>query len=405
MNYCQNCGAELNSMDKFCPHCGRNLIGKGSQSVYVPERGLREKFFKIEGRLNPTRYVLRWSIIVSIYILCMIATYSIGASNPSIAALSIPITLFTVALLMPLNIRRAHDLGHSGWYVILAFMPIFMGVAELLTRRIRWKDESGEVHEVEKFNDAGSFFVFFYVMIASTLSVLYFMFKSGTPGENEYGANPVGKNAEIPFEDNAILATISKIEEHKYSSFIVAGIFLAIMTCGSLMMNFAARFYTYSNPTQNISHTSTQSSRKEKTLAETTQKPDVKPDKKNETTQDPLFAQNLDAIQKSAAETLISFHKNITEKNFRTAYDCLSYDFQNIMSYDGWVPGFKTTVSSNVSQIRVVSESENFITLAYILTAVDNINGTTQTAKFNGTVELVKEGDRWKIDRIENKVR
>lgn len=109
--------------------------------------------------------------------------------------------------------------------------------------------------------------------------------------------------------------------------------------------------------------------------------------------------------QRAAVQTLLDFHDNITKRNFGKAYDCLSWDFQSYMSYDGWVPGFSTTVSSEVDDIKIVSESGNKIVLTYILKAVDNINGRQETTYFNGTVSVISENGNWKIDEIKNKVR
>lgn len=109
--------------------------------------------------------------------------------------------------------------------------------------------------------------------------------------------------------------------------------------------------------------------------------------------------------QRAAVQTLLDFHDNITKRNFSKAYDCLSWDFQSYMSYDGWVPGFATTVSSEVSDIKIISETSNTIVLNYILKAVDNINGRQETAYFNGTATIINENGNWKIDEIKNKVR
>lgn len=111
------------------------------------------------------------------------------------------------------------------------------------------------------------------------------------------------------------------------------------------------------------------------------------------------------ASQRAAVQTILDFHDNITKRNFGKAYDCLSWDFQSYMSYDGWVPGFATTVSSEVSDIKIVSETSNTIVLTYILKAVDNINGRQEIAYFNGTVTIINENGSWKIDEIKNKVR
>lgn len=109
--------------------------------------------------------------------------------------------------------------------------------------------------------------------------------------------------------------------------------------------------------------------------------------------------------QRAAIQTLLDFHSGITSKNLRDSYNCLSMGFQNFMSYDGWAPGFDTTVSSEVDNIKIVSEADNEIVLNYVLKATDNIQGKQQVSYFNGTVSIINENGRWKIDNIKNKAR
>ena len=109
--------------------------------------------------------------------------------------------------------------------------------------------------------------------------------------------------------------------------------------------------------------------------------------------------------QRAAIQTLLDFHNGITTKNLRDSYNCLSMGFQNFMSYDGWAPGFDTTVSSEVDNIKIVSEADNEIVLNYVLKATDNIQGKQQVSYFNGTVSIINENGRWKIDNIKNKAR
>lgn len=99
-------------------------------------------------------------------------------------------------------------------------------------------------------------------------------------------------------------------------------------------------------------------------------------------------------------QTLKAFHQNITNKAYRKAYDCLSRDFQNSMSYEGWASGFQTTVSSTVSDVMTESLTNDKAVLTYILKAVDNPGGTKY---FRGTAVLVKTSNGWKIDEITNK--
>ena len=97
---------------------------------------------------------------------------------------------------------------------------------------------------------------------------------------------------------------------------------------------------------------------------------------------------------------LTRFHSYITDKYYREAFNCLSKEFQSSIDYHKWVDGFRTTVSSSVSNVKVDSNTSDKIVLSYILMAYDNPGGMKD---FNGQVTLIKEDDEWKIDDIINK--
>ena len=101
-----------------------------------------------------------------------------------------------------------------------------------------------------------------------------------------------------------------------------------------------------------------------------------------------------------AEYVLTNFHKNITDKNYNKAYNCLTKAYKNSINYDGWVNGFRTTVSSMVYDIDIKSQTSNKVVLKYILRAEDNPGGIQY---FSGEATMIKSGDEWKIDRIENK--
>ncbi len=104
--------------------------------------------------------------------------------------------------------------------------------------------------------------------------------------------------------------------------------------------------------------------------------------------------------QKTPSQILQTFHQNITNKNYWDAYNCLSKEYQDSMSYEKWASGFHTTVSSTVSDIQVLSTTNNQVVLTYTLKAVDNPGGTQY---FKGTAVLIKAANSWKIDDITNK--
>lgn len=111
-------------------------------------------------------------------------------------------------------------------------------------------------------------------------------------------------------------------------------------------------------------------------------------------------AQTPKELAEEAAKTLFAFHNNITDRNYRAAYNCTSANWQSRVTYDGWAPGFKNTVSSKVSNVKFESAAADRVVLTYTLTATDNPGGTNV---FTGKAVLIKENNGWKIDYIENR--
>ena len=101
-----------------------------------------------------------------------------------------------------------------------------------------------------------------------------------------------------------------------------------------------------------------------------------------------------------AVRTFETFHRNITNRNMRAAYNALGSEMQSQMTYEGWAPGFNTTVSSTPLNVEVQSATQDRVTLTYTLRAVDNPGGTRY---FNGRAVLTRHGSVWKIDEIVNK--
>lgn len=101
-----------------------------------------------------------------------------------------------------------------------------------------------------------------------------------------------------------------------------------------------------------------------------------------------------------AGVRFFEYHKSITEHNLRRAYDYLSKDFQNRMTYEGWAPGFDKTLSSNPSNLQLISAETNRVEFSYDLEARDKDNNKVKVQSFKGKTILIKENGNWKIDSI-----
>ena len=73
---------------------------------------------------------------------------------------------------------------------------------------------------------------------------------------------------------------------------------------------------------------------------------------------------------------------------------------RNSSNYQKWSEGFKTTVSSKVSNLEIIGAANNEYTIKFNLEAVDNPGGTRN---FNGTAVIVKENNAWKIYSVNHK--
>ena len=137
------------------------------------DNGIKENFFRWDGRLNRLRFLKRLlaltGIGIGLYILMgiLLVTSTDTLMRPDentvmgiyglFTLLSIPITVSSYMLM----IRRLHDIGLSGFFVLFALVPI-----------------------------------------VSLGFLLYILFKMGTAGDNAYGADPLGAAAAAPEPEN-----------------------------------------------------------------------------------------------------------------------------------------------------------------------------------------------------------
>ena len=102
----------------------------------------------------------------------------------------------------------------------------------------------------------------------------------------------------------------------------------------------------------------------------------------------------------SPAETLEYFHHKITDGEPGLAWDILTEDYKNAFrSYESFTEGYRTTVSSRPSNIRLLQRDADTLELFYLLKAEDRENDrqiAVQTFECSTVMKIVH--GCWRID-------
>lgn len=103
----------------------------------------------------------------------------------------------------------------------------------------------------------------------------------------------------------------------------------------------------------------------------------------------------------SPTNVFLAFHRMITNRNYRGAYNCLSPDMKDYVgSCDAWARGYRTTVASIPQKVNVIGQSENVAKLSFLLLAVDRVGSSQQERYFSGTCTMIFYDGGWKIDEV-----
>ena len=131
---------------------------------------MESNLFSAEGRIRRSTYWARVIVATAIQILAQF----MAKSDPSTAILCLIVILITGIFSIIQGVKRMHDVGKSGWYIII---PIYN---------------------------------------------LILNFTDGTPGDNEHGENPKEKNPQEDELYNGIMTLL-------FSAFVTCGIY-ALLT-------------------------------------------------------------------------------------------------------------------------------------------------------------------------------
>ncbi len=136
---CSKCGVECDDSAKYCLHCGNSFIVSAEETGYNAQPrdnvygstdiSFTDAFIKywrgyvdFSGRARRKEYwyIVLWNLIIGISISL------IGAiiSNSLGEMLELIYSLATILPAIALCVRRLHDIGKSGLYLLFSFIPV-----------------------------------------------------------------------------------------------------------------------------------------------------------------------------------------------------------------------------------------------------------------------------------------
>lgn len=117
---CHDCGGLVSISAKFCPHCGA-IFHKPMDFGDAIYECFFCKFSTFSGRARRSEY---WPFALLVGMLCgtLIIIKGDGQADPHPEMLPFLITFIPM---LAATVRRFHDIGKSGWWVLLPIIPIF----------------------------------------------------------------------------------------------------------------------------------------------------------------------------------------------------------------------------------------------------------------------------------------
>ena len=129
-HFCSNCGSRVTSAENFCRNCGAPLSTGSSSSCQKAESAapyVAPGAFSFSGRASRSDFwtcaifSFLYVFIISIFVTALLGVGSDAGLVLSLYVVSmIPIGIWAWAV----QVRRCHDLGWSGWILVLGFIPV-----------------------------------------------------------------------------------------------------------------------------------------------------------------------------------------------------------------------------------------------------------------------------------------
>ncbi len=173
--FCRNCGKQVPDNLKFCGYCGAELTPSNGQGQNYVNSGAQaygqqyaaqptatvksynlisaytemfKKYAQFEGRSRRQEYWLaslaNFIIMMIVYIFMFATVFdkmatieeaSVGEVFGSMGVFIALIGIYALVVMVPslaLGVRRLHDTGRSGWYMLLSLVPYVGGIILLV---------------------------------------------------------------------------------------------------------------------------------------------------------------------------------------------------------------------------------------------------------------------------------
>lgn len=160
---------------------------------------------------------------------------------------------------------------------------------------------------------------------------------------------------------------------------------------GALVLLLIFSFFSSGSDKKETSPPATESQTTTQTQPAETQSPQNSSATTNE--------QSLDENTKQAAITFINYHRAISRKDFLTAYNLMDREQQSRMgpTLRDFESGYTDTIFSEITNLELVSTSDSFVVMDYVLDARDKDPRGTLYQQFKGQVTIQKVDGEWKI--------